>query len=163
MISHFQNRLRHEFHDETNQVACETVDDGFFEVPISNPNYTVWLEKKLEGLVLANNFEITSSVSDSSLLDVTIPLIESFGWIIKTGEDRKRGSVADIYAEQVLDGIEFLMIIDDGMCREGLKNAVYHIYSNRKYKIYEGAIFNSHQLEQVMISLGFKKMDEDGE
>lgn len=85
-------------------------------------------------------------------------LFYQFGWKIKTGEKQKRGSCADIYAEQKDDISEYFMLIDDGYCEDELNNALYHIYANNfQGKIFEGRIGNEDDFTTVMRVLGFKK------
>ncbi len=83
-------------------------------------------------------------------------LFSQFGWVIKTGDEQKSGSSADIYLEH--EGYKCTMLIDDGNCHNELSDAVYHIYVYAVGgKIFEGRIGNANDFEVVMRVLGFDK------
>ena len=88
-------------------------------------------------------------------------LFSQFGWEIKTGNEQKKGSVADIYAEHSLipygdENGKYIMIIDDGYCHGELNDALYHIYAPGG-KIFEGRIGTPEDFTVVMRVLGFEK------
>jgi hypothetical protein len=83
-------------------------------------------------------------------------LFSQFVWEIKTGNEKKSGSVADIYAEHCDEDGKYTMIIDDGNCQGELNDALYHIYAPGG-KIFEGRIGTPEDFTVVMRVLGFEK------
>jgi len=85
-------------------------------------------------------------------------LLKKYKWVVKEGEEQKAGSCADIYAENKCDLTNYFMIIDDGNVKNGLNEAVYHIYVNSfGCKIFEGIISNEKEFKNTMHTLGFEK------
>jgi hypothetical protein len=100
----------------------------------------------------------TEETANSDLGAVMFSLFSQFGWKIKTGNEQKLGSCADIYAEQTNGFFDCFMRIDDGNCYNVLNDAIYHIYVHDfKCKIFEGRIGNASDFEVVMRVLGFDK------
>ncbi len=92
-------------------------------------------------------------------LRVIYIILKQFGWEIKTGNEQKYGSSSDIYAEINNEYGRYLMIIDDGNCCNGFKDAIYHIYvENLVGKIFEGRIYSIEDFNTVMRMLGFNKI-----
>jgi hypothetical protein len=103
-----------------------------------------------------NTENVKSENGKLPILDVMLSLFSQFGWIVKTGDKKKKGSCADIYAEHDDEDYKYTMLIDDGNCHNELYNAVYHIYATGG-KIFEGRIGTPEDFIVVMRVLGFEK------
>ena len=87
-------------------------------------------------------------------------LLADYGWLIKTGENQKAGSLADMYAENTLHNS--CLVIDDGTIE--FYEEVCHIYmfdDNGEWKnskIFEGRFETPQELRVVMKTLGYGKL-----
>lgn len=80
-------------------------------------------------------------------------LFEIFGWEVKEGADKLKGSAADIYAEN--KEANMYMRIDDGMVNN--YGEITHIYSNDSGgKIFEGSFSNGNEFKYLMKLIGVK-------
>lgn len=103
-----------------------------------------------------NTEKVKSENSKLPILGVMLSLFSQFGWVVKTGDEQKNGSCADIYAEHDDEDGKYTMRIDDGNCHNELYDAVYHIYATGG-KIFEGRIGTAEDFIVVMRVLGFEK------
>ena len=98
----------------------------------------------------------TMGLRHEHLKDVMLSLFSQFGWVVKTGDEQKNGSCADIYAEHDDEDGKYTMRIDDGNCHNELYDAVYHIYATGD-KVFDGRIGTPEDFIVVMRVLGFEK------
>ena len=89
-----------------------------------------------------------------------IQLLNKYKWKVIEGSEQLIGSPSDIYAEFKIDGIKYIMIIDDGNCDGILDDALYHIYCGNLYdgKIFEGRISTNTEFTVVMKTLGLASL-----
>lgn len=112
-------------------------------------------ENLSESISIENN-SINNKKTDIDHYTVMLSLFSQFGWIVKTGDEQKNGSSADIYAEHNDEDGKYTMRIDDGNCHNELRDAVYHIYATGG-KVFEGRIGIPEDFMVVMRVLGFNK------
>lgn len=87
-------------------------------------------------------------------------LFEVFGWDVKIGEEQKKGSAADIYAEHEKD--DLYIIIDDGMVNNFGETCFIYVKTSGSAvggnKIFEGSFANANEFKYLMKLIGVDRV-----
>lgn len=96
--------------------------------------------------------------------NLLIAEMQNFDWEIKTGDEQKNGSPADIYAETSVGGIQYWMRIDDGNCEDKLENPLFFIFKgvggDNNESIFEKRINSIVKFEMCMKLFLCNRLDE---